>query len=205
MATVIPLPAPTRVRVRWKIFAFMFLFGVCAYLQQKGLAVAALRMMPELGLTQQQIGWLQAAFIAGYSLMQFPGGLLGQRFRPRLVFAVLGFGACAAALVVPLAPLVLTGGPLLVTLLLGRSLLGALQAPIFPVTNGVFEAWFPPQQWPLVQGLASACLGVGLAVTAPLVANLMVAYSWTPAVLWTNLPMFILALLWTWYGRNTPA
>ena len=106
MATVIPLPAPPRVRVRWKIFAFMFLFGVFAYLQQKGLAVAALRMMPELGLTQQQIGWLQAAFIAGYSLMQFPGGLLGQRFRPRLVFAVLGFGACAAALVVPLAPLV---------------------------------------------------------------------------------------------------
>ena len=205
MATVIPLPATPRVRVRWKIFAFMFLFGVCAYLQQKGLAVAALRMMPELGLTQQQIGWLQAAFIAGYSLMQFPGGLLGQRFRPRLVFAVLGFGACAAALVVPLAPLVLTGGPLLVTLLLGRSLLGALQAPIFPVTNGVFEAWFPPEKWPLVQGLASACLGVGLAVTAPLVANLMVAYSWQQALLWTNLPMLLLAVLWTWYGRNTPA
>jgi sugar phosphate permease len=204
-AAAVPLPAPPRVRVRWKIFAFMFAFGVFAYLQQKGLAVAALRMMPELGLTQQQIGWLQAAFIAGYSVMQFPGGLLGQRFRPRLVFAVLGFGACAAALVVPLAPLVVAGAPLFLTLLLGRSLLGALQAPIFPVTNGIFEAWFPPQLWPLVQGLASACLGVGLAVTAPLVANLMVAYSWQHALLWTNLPMLILALLWTWYGRNTPA
>jgi MFS transporter, ACS family, glucarate transporter len=204
-AAALTLPAPPRLRVRWKIFAFMFAFGVFAYVQQKGLSVAALRMMPELALTQQQIGWLQAAFIAGYSLMQFPGGLLGQRFRPRLVFAVLGFGACAAALVVPLAPLVLTGAPLFSTLLLGRSLLGSLQAPIFPVTNGVFEAWFPPEKWPLVQGLASACLGVGLAVTAPLVANLMVASSWQRALLWTNLPMFILALLWTWYGRNTPA
>ena len=75
-AAALPLPAPPRVRVRWKIFAFMFAFGVFAYVQQKGLSVAALRMMPELGLTQQQIGWLQAAFIAGYSVMQFPGGLL---------------------------------------------------------------------------------------------------------------------------------
>ena len=205
-AAAFPLPAPrARVPVRWKMFAFMFAFGVFAYVQQKGLAVAALQMMPELGLTQQQIGWLQAAFIAGYSLMQFPGGLLGQRFRPRFVFAVLGFGACAAALVVPLASLVFAGAPLFVTLLLGRAMLGALQAPIFPVTNGVFEAWFPPQKWPLVQGLASACLGVGLGITAPLVANLMVASSWQRALLWTNLPMFILALLWTWYARNTPA
>ena len=203
-AAALPLSAPPRVRVRWKMFAFMFTFGVFAYVQQKGLSVAALRMMPELGITQQQIGWLQAAFIAGYTLMQFPGGLLGQRFRPRLVFALLGFGACAAALVVPIAPLVLAGAPLFGTLLLGRAMLGALQAPIFPVTNGVFEAWFPPQKWPLVQGLASACLGVGLAVTAPLVANLMVASNWQRALLWTNLPMLILALLWTWYGRNTP-
>jgi len=204
-AAALPLPAPPRVRVRWKIFLFMFAFGVFAYMQQKGLAVAALHMMPELGLTQQQIGWLQAAFIAGYSLMQFPGGLLGQRFRPRLVFAVLGFGACGAALVVPLAPLLFAGAPLFLTLLVGRAMLGALQAPIFPVTNGVFEAWFPPEKWPLVQGLSSACLGVGLAITAPLVANLMVAFSWQHALLWANLPMLILALLWIWYGRNTPA
>jgi ACS family glucarate transporter-like MFS transporter len=205
----LPLPAPQRTRalvpVRWKIFAFMFGFGVFAYVQQKGLSVAALRMMPELGLTQQQVGWLQTAFIAGYTLMQFPGGLLGQSFRPRLVFAALGFGACAAALIVPLAPLVLLGAPLFVTLLLGRALLGALQAPVFPVTNGIFEAWFPQRQWPLVQGLSSACLGVGLAITAPLVAHVMEASNWQRALLWTNVPMFVLALLWVWYGRNTPA
>jgi len=201
---LLPEARRTRVPVRWRMFAFMFAFGVFAYVQQKGLAIAALHMMPELGLTQLQIGWLQAAFIAGYTLMQFPAGLLGQRFRPRLVFAVLGFGSCAAALVVPLAPLALVGAPLLTTLLLGRALLGALQAPVFPVTNGVFEAWFPPRQWPLVQGLSSACLGVGLATTAPLVSHLMEASNWQQALLWTNVPMFVLALLWVWYGRNSP-
>jgi ACS family glucarate transporter-like MFS transporter len=76
-AAAFPLPAPPSTRalvpVRWRIFFFMFGFGVFAYVQQKGLSIAALRMMPELGLTQQQIGWLQTAFIAGYTLMQFPG------------------------------------------------------------------------------------------------------------------------------------
>jgi ACS family glucarate transporter-like MFS transporter len=208
-AAALPLPAPPRTRVRvpvrWKMFTFMFAFGVFAYIQQKGIAIVAVHMMPELGLTQLQIGWLQAAFIAGYTLMQFPGGLLGQRFRPRLVFAALGFGSCVAALVVPLAPLALVGAPLLLTLLLGRALLGALQAPIFPVTNGVFEAWFPSRQWPLVQGVSSACLGIGLAITAPLVSHLMEAFNWQRALLWTNVPMFVLALLWVWYARNTPA
>jgi sugar phosphate permease len=194
-----------RIGVRWKIFVFMFAFGAFAYVQQKGIAIAALRMMPDLGITQQQIGWLQAAFTAGYAVMQFPGGLLGQRFRPRLVFTVLGFGACAAALVVPLAPLVLVGGPLFTTLLLGRAMLGALQAPVFPVTNGIFEAWFPPRQWPLVQGLASMCLGIGLAIVAPLVAGLMESFGWRHALIWTNVPMLVLTVLWVWYGRNTPA
>jgi ACS family glucarate transporter-like MFS transporter len=187
------------------MFVFMFAFGVFAYLQQKGISVAALRMMPQLGLTQQQIGWLQSAFIAGYALMQFPSGLLGQRFRPRLVFIVLGIGSCAAALSVPLAPLLLAGAPLFATLLLGRALLGALQAPVFPVANGIYEAWFPPEKWPLVQGVGSMCLGVGLAITPPVVANLMEALDWRRALIWTNLPMLILALLWAWYGRNTPA
>ena len=198
-------PRRARIGVRWKIFVFMFAFGAFAYVQQKGIAVAALRMMPDLGITQQQIGWLQTAFIAGYAVMQFPGGLLGQRFRPRLVFTVLGFGACAAALVVPLAPLLLAGAPLFTTLLLGRAMLGALQAPVFPLTNGIFEVWFPPRQWPLVQGLASMCLGIGLAIVAPLVAGLMESFGWRLALVCTNLPMLVLTVLWVWYGRNTPA
>jgi ACS family glucarate transporter-like MFS transporter len=202
-ATPAERPVP-RVRVRWKIFAFMFAFGAFAYLQQKGLSVAALRMMPELGITQQQIGWLQAAFIAGYAVMQFPGGLLGQRFRPRLVFIALGFGTCLAALVVPLAPLLLVGAPLFATLLIGRSLLGALQAPIFPVSNGIYEAWFPVRQWPLVQGVSAMCLGLGLALNAPLVAQIMEAFNWKLALVCTNIPMLALTLAWVWYGRNTP-
>ena len=66
-------------RVRWKIFLFLFGFGFIAYLQQRSITVASYQMMPQLGLSQMQIGWLETALIVGYTIMQFPGGVLGQR------------------------------------------------------------------------------------------------------------------------------
>ncbi|HEX4649644.1 MAG TPA: hypothetical protein VH111_12505, partial [Steroidobacteraceae bacterium] len=50
--------APQRIRVRWKIFLFLFGFGFIAYVQQRSITVASYRMMPDLGFTQMQIGWL---------------------------------------------------------------------------------------------------------------------------------------------------
>ena len=50
-----PLP---RMRVRWWIFLYLFAFGGVAYFQQRGITVAAYQMMPQLHLTQEQIGWL---------------------------------------------------------------------------------------------------------------------------------------------------
>src|SRR5215475_9221925 len=66
-------------RVRWRIYGLLFAFGAIAYFQQKGITVAAERIMPELSLSQNQIGWLEWAFVLGYASFQFPGGLIGQR------------------------------------------------------------------------------------------------------------------------------
>ena len=48
--------APRRMRIRWKIFTLLFSFGLMAYVQQRGLAVASYQMMPALNLSQMQIG-----------------------------------------------------------------------------------------------------------------------------------------------------
>ena len=72
--------------------AFWAIFNLepasCARLRiaSKSITVAAYRMMPDLGFTQMQIGWLETAFLAGYTVMQFPGGILGQRLGARRMF-----------------------------------------------------------------------------------------------------------------------
>jgi MFS transporter, ACS family, glucarate transporter len=193
------------VRVRWKIFAFLFAFGFIGYLEQRGITIASVELMPQLSLSQMQLSWLEQALLIGYTAMQFPGGVLGQRVGARLMFVIIGLLALGATLVTPLAPLFLSGTLLFTVLLGAQLLLGAAQAPIFPVSAGVFEAWFIPEQWPLVQGLQSMGLGLGNAVTPPLIAWLMSAFGWQRALVWTALPALALILWWAWYGRDSPA
>jgi MFS transporter, ACS family, glucarate transporter len=194
-----------RVRVRWRIFLFMFLFGFVAYFQQRTLSVAGVRMMPELGLSQMQLGLLETAFLIGYTAMQFPGGVMGQRLGARVMFVLIGLLGFAATIITPLAPLLLSGAALLVLLVAAQLLLGSSQAPIFPVSAGVFETWFRPEHWPLVQGLQTMGLGLGAALTPLLISRLMVGFGWQRAVLWTAMPALILIGWWAWYGRNSPA
>jgi MFS transporter, ACS family, glucarate transporter len=191
-------------RVRWRIFSFLFAFGFVAYVQQKSITVAAERMMPELGLSQLQIGWLEQAFVLGYAVFQMPGGIFGQRLGARRTFVIIGLTAFCATLATPLAPEVFGGSVLFLVLLGAQVLLGCSQGAIFPVSSGVFEAWFPPNRWPFVQGLQTMGLGLGAALTPPLIAPLMATLGWQPALLWTSLPVLLLIGFWGWYGRNAP-
>ena len=203
----LPLQAlvrPALIPVRWRIFSFLFGFGFVAYVQQKSITVAAERMMPELGLTQVQIGWLMQAFVLGYAIFQMPGGVFGQWLGARRTFVIIGLTAVAATVATPLAPKVFAGQALFITLLGAQALLGCAQGAIFPVSSGVFEAWFPKRRWSFVQGLQTMGLGLGAAVTPPLIASLMAGLGWQPALLWTGLPPLLLISWWAWYGRNTP-
>jgi ACS family glucarate transporter-like MFS transporter len=192
------------IRVRWRIFSMLFGFGFLAYLQQKSITVAAERMMPELSLSQFQISLIEWGFVFGYGVFQLPGGILGQRLGARRTFFVIGVAAFLATIATPLAPYWLTGASLFVALLLLQLLLGASQAAIFPVSAGVFEVWFPQHRWAFVQGLQTMGLGLGAALTPPLITHLMTDIGWQQALLWTSLLAIPLLAVWLWYGRNSP-
>jgi ACS family glucarate transporter-like MFS transporter len=191
-------------RIRWRIFSCLFGFGFIAYVQQKTITVAAERMMPELGLTQVQIGWLLQAFVWGYAIFQLPGGIVGQRIGARRTFVVIGLTAFLATIATPLAPLFFSGNQLFIALLAAQLLLGFSQGAIFPVSGGVFESWFPPNRWSFVQGLQTMGLSLGAALTPPLIVSLMSWLGWQPALVWTSLPTLALIAVWGWYGRNSP-
>jgi MFS transporter, ACS family, glucarate transporter len=195
------LPA---IRIRWRIFGFLFGFGLIAYLQQKSITIAAERMMPELHLSQLQISFLSQAFVVGYALFQVPGGFLGQKLGARHGFTLISLVAFAAMISTAVASYAVGGQALFVVLLLAQFLLGVAQGGIFPISAGVFESWFPPRHWPLVQGLQSMGLQIGAAMTPPLIASLMHAWSWQSALLFTTLPALLFIGAWAWYGRDTP-
>jgi MFS transporter, ACS family, glucarate transporter len=191
-------------RVRWRIYAFLFTFGFIAYFQHLGLTVAAERIMPELGFSQVQLGWLEWAFVLGYAAFQFPGGVIGQRLGARLMFTLIGTIAFLATVLTPLAPALLNGMALFVVLLGLQLLMGLAQGAIFPVSSGVMETWFRPERWALIQGLQSMALQLAAAATPPVVAYLMSTLGWQQALFWPALPAVVVIVLWAWYARNSP-
>jgi MFS transporter, ACS family, glucarate transporter len=194
-----------RHRVRWRIFGLLFGFGYVACLQQKSVTVAAAGMMPALGLSQMQVGWIESAFLFGYAAFQLPGGIIGQLLGGRRMFVLISLIAFLATVLMPLAPYALTGTALFVGFVGLQLVLGSAQGPVFPVSSGIMETWFPTGQWASVQGLQVTGLQLAAASTPPLIASLMNSLGWQQALLWPALPALGLVALWAWYGRNAPA
>ena len=180
-------------RVRSSVFVLIsFGFAVASYLQRQGIGIAAGRMMPELGLTQQQIGWIMNAFLIVYAACQVPGALFGQRFGARLTLTLIGIVAVLASVLTAAAPLIASAGLLFATLLLARSLLGIAHGGLYPVEAGTVRHWYPVARWSSMLGLIVTGLWTGAAIASPLVATLMQAYGWQAALILTSVPSLLL-------------
>ena len=197
-------PRAPALRVRWLIFGGVFAAAFAAYLERSAMGVVAARMMPEVGITQVELGYLFNAFLFTYTLLQFPGGLIAQRIGPRratLACLVLSTAGTAATAFVPA---IASGAVLFAALAAARSVTGIGQGPLFPSNAGLVQAWFPPRRWALLNGLQVTGLSLGAAATPPIVAAVMAAYGWQVALYATCVPATVLAALWWWYVRDTP-
>jgi MFS family permease len=164
-------------------------------------------MMADLGITEQQLGYILAAFAAGYAIFQFPGGVFGVVVGPRRALAVCLLLWGVLTVVTALIPGSVGGSTTLTValLILVRFLVGAVHAPMYPITGGVVERWFPIGHWALPNGLSSTGLTVGTAATAAILPFLLERFGWRVSFLMLA-PLSIVALvLWWWYVRDLPA
>jgi len=194
----------SRVRVRSLVFAMIFGFAFTGYLQRQGVGIVAERIMPELGLTQVQVGWLITAFLFTYAIFQVPGALIGQRFGARWTITAFGLLTIIASVLTAAAPVIAAAGLMFTSLLLARSLLGVAQGGLFPVASGTIRYWYPVTAWSSMVGLMVTGLWSGAATASPLVAWLMQAYGWQAALLITSVPSLLLVVLWFIYVRDRP-
>ena len=190
-------------RIRWFVFAMLFAFAFTGYVQRTGVSIAAERMMPELGLTQVQVGWLFTSFLLFYSIFQIPGALIGQQCGARRMLTAIGLATVLASLLTAAAPL-LAAAVVFVALLSARAVLGAAQAALFPVASGTIRFWFPVGRWAAGMGLLVTGIWLGAATTSPLVAWLMHHYGWQRALVYSSLPSLLLVALWFLLARDRP-
>jgi ACS family glucarate transporter-like MFS transporter len=192
--------------VRLRILAILIAMSFIAYVLRTNLSFAAPEMMADLGLSEIQWGWVMAAFTAGYTIFQFPGGVLGDRLGPRRVLTALVILWVLLTAVTSLVPASSASSAALVigSLMLVRFLVGVTHAPVFPVINTSVVRWFPPGRWALPQGLSSTGLTLGGAAGAIVVPLLVAELGWRPAFLIIAPLGLVVAWLWWWYARDNP-
>ena len=192
--------------LRWTIVALLVGFSMVSYIERMNISVAAQFMMPELGLTQGQIGQVFSAFLLGYSLLQVPMGMLGDRFGPSRVLVPIAFAWAILTFLTGFVPgraaipLLGTFG----TLIAIRFVLGVTIAGVYPLSARVMAAWQPLTRRAFAYSLVIAGISIGSAVTPPAVAWLMVRLGWRQSFYWASLLSVGIALLWRAFGADDP-
>ena len=154
--------------VRWRVFVILAMASFVAYFLRSDISIAAPVMMLDLGLSELEWGWVIAAFTTSYAILQFPGGIFGDKVGPRKALAIIASLWSVAMLLTVLIPdpAVASGAMILGSLMAARFLVGIVQAPIFPVLNTTISRWFPVGGWALPIGLSSTGLTLGFAAAA---------------------------------------
>jgi ACS family glucarate transporter-like MFS transporter len=195
------------VPVRWRVLAVLFVVSFVNYFLRNALSVAAPSIQEEFSYTNEQMGWILGAFNISYTLMMIPGGVFGQRYGPRLALGSVAVTWGVLTWLTGFAPGLMAASAtgVMVSLIAVRLLVGASNAPIFPLTTGLIESWFPPGRWALPNSLTSTGLSLGQAALGPIVTWLIIRYGWREAFYILAPTGVIAGLWWYWYARDKPA
>jgi ACS family glucarate transporter-like MFS transporter len=133
-------------------------------------------MVSDLGLSDQQWGWVMASFAFGYALLQTPAGALADRFGGRRVLAaVVAFWSIFTGLT--------AGAWNFVSLLVVRFLFGAGEAGAFPGMARVVYKWIPVQERGIVKGINFSGSRLGAAATMPVLPWMIESLGWKQSFL----------------------
>ena len=166
---------------RYRVLILLCSLTTLTYLDRICISIVGVRLKTDLGLNNEQFGWVLASFSLAYALFEIPSGMLGDRIGPRAVFIriVLFWSLCTA----------LTGAVSgLVGLLIIRFLFGIGESGTYPNILVVVSRWFPINE----TGRSLIWVGIGSQIgsaVAPLIiVPLAIAYGW-------RFPFFVNAAL----------
>jgi sugar phosphate permease len=177
---------------------FLCSLTTLTYLDRICISIVGVRIKADLGLSNEQFGWVLAAFALSYALFEIPSGLWGDRIGPRAVFIRIvlwwSFFTVMTGFI---------GG--LISLMVIRFLFGIGESGTMPNCVLVISRWFPANE----TGRALPWMGIGTQIgsaIAPLIIiPLAVAYGW-------RVPFYVngaIGLVWVvicykWF-RNFPS
>jgi MFS family permease len=194
-------------RVRYAVLAVACCLALLTYINRLAFGVAASEIRDDLGLNDEQMGYLASSFLVAYGLFQLPGGFLADRLGGRTLLTVLVTGwsllSGATALGLFFQP---ETGAAFVFLLVLRFTFGVLQAAEFPSLSRVMADWMPVGERGTAMGMIWMFSRVGGAVVPFLFTGMLWLFgTWTtPFWVMAALGLVWCAGFWPWF-RDQPA
>jgi ACS family D-galactonate transporter-like MFS transporter len=173
----------------------LFVSVVINYMDRTNISVAATAMTDDLQLTSVQLGILFSAFGWTYAALQIPGGMLVDRFAPRVLYAF----CLVAWSVMTLLQGVVKGFLGIFGL---RLAIGVFEAPSYPINNRVVTGWFPDHERATAIAVYTCGQFLGLALVTPILAAIQVYLGWRGLFIITGLVGIGWGLVWYIFYRN---
>jgi MFS family permease len=174
------------VPVRYRLVSLLTVGSMINFIDRVNISVAAPVIMPALGWDEAKFGVIFSAFLAGYTLFQFPGGLIADRWSPKKVVALscVGFSLFTA-----LTPL---GGLAFLLMLVIRFSVGMFESVSFPAYASINSRWIPRREYSRAQTISLSGSYLGQTLAYPLTTWLVLTFSWQ----WSFYINAILGTLW---------
>lgn len=185
-------------KIRHKVLTLLFFLSVIVYLDRVCISVTGKRIKADLGLNNEQFGWVLGAFALSYALFEIPTGIMGDKIGPRKVLTrvVLWWSFFTA----------LTGAANgLISLLIIRFLFGAGEAGAYPNSSIVVSKWFPKYETGKAQAFIWAGGRIGGALAPLIVVPVAIAFGWRAPFYLMGCVGVLWAVIWFSWFRDTPS
>jgi ACS family D-galactonate transporter-like MFS transporter len=192
------MQAEVRTGVRWRIFLVMLMLISINYVDRASLSVAMPLIAKEFHIAPAVQGLILSSFFWTYAFMQIPGGMLADRFKPRIVIA------CATlfwGLFQGIAAVCTTATALILT----RLGLGLAEAPIYPAGGKLNAMWMTRHERGRGATLLDGGAPLGAALGAVIISGLISEFgSWRTSFVVAGVGTMLAGLFAWYYIRNNP-
>lgn len=164
-------------------------------MDRSNISIAANQISADLHLTSVQTGLLFSAFGWTYVAFQIPGGILADRFGPRLLYTL--------SLILWSVATLLQGVTRNFVSLFGlRLATGAFEAPAYPINNRIVTSWFPDDERAFAIAVYTSGQYIGLAFLTPVLVGLQYYAGWKGLFIITGLVGVIWGGAWYFLYRD---
>ena len=182
---------------RYVVVALMFTSVFVNYMDRVNFSVSIPAIRHDFGFTLEQIGGISFAWAIVYALFNFPGGWLADRLGLRLALPLLLGWWSAFTIATPFARS-LSGWFTI------RALMGAGEAPIWPINAKVANTWAAPSERSTLFTLGGCGQYLGPAIGTLLAGWIIVKLGWQWTFYLFGIAGLAVVPLWLIFVRNRP-